>query len=68
MAVDLPGYAEEDVQMELNDGCLTIQAVRGHSNDEGQQQPATSMHRDLLRRGFYERCREEGDISRKVRG
>ena len=25
---------QEDVQMELNDGYLTIQAVRSHSNDE----------------------------------
>ena len=32
--VDLPGCKKEDVQMELNDGYLTIQAVRNHSNDE----------------------------------
>ena len=30
----LPGCKKEDVQMELNDGYLTIQAVRSHSNDE----------------------------------
>ena len=34
VAVDLPGCKKEDVQMELNDGYLTIQAVRSHSNDE----------------------------------
>ena len=34
VAVDLPGCKKEDVQMELNDGYLTIQAVRNHSNDE----------------------------------
>ena len=34
IAVDLPGCKKEDVQMELSDGCLTIQAVRSHSNDE----------------------------------
>ena len=28
------GCKKEDVQMELNDGYLTIQAVRNHSNDE----------------------------------
>ena len=28
VAVDLPGCKKEDVQMELNDGYLTIQAVR----------------------------------------
>ena len=31
VAVDLPGCKKEDVQMELNDGYLTIQAVRSHS-------------------------------------
>ena len=34
VAVDLPGCKKEDVQMELSDGYLTIQAVRNHSNDE----------------------------------
>jgi len=34
VAVDLPGCKKEDVQMELNDGYLTIQAVRTHSSDE----------------------------------
>ncbi len=34
VAVDLPGCKKEDVQMELDDGYLTIQAVRSHSNDE----------------------------------
>ena len=34
VAVDLPGCKKDDVQMELNDGYLTIQAVRSHSNDE----------------------------------
>lgn len=34
VAVDLPGCKKEDVQMELKDGYLTIQAVRNHSNDE----------------------------------
>ena len=30
----ISGCKKEDVQMELNDGYLTIQAVRSHSNDE----------------------------------
>ena len=34
VAVDLPGCKKEDVQMDLSDGYLTIQAVRSHSNDE----------------------------------
>ncbi len=32
--VDLPGCKKEDVQMDMSDGYLTIQAVRSHSNDE----------------------------------
>ena len=38
VAVDLPGCKKEDVQMELNDGYLTIPAVRSHSNDEKDQE------------------------------
>ena len=38
VAVDLPGCKKEDVQMELNDGYLTIQAVRSHSNDEKDEE------------------------------
>ena len=34
VAVDLPGCKKEDVKMELENGYLTIQAVRNHSNDQ----------------------------------
>ena len=34
MKTDVKQTKKEDVQMELNDGYLTIQAVRSHSNDE----------------------------------
>ena len=35
--VDLPGCKKEDVQMQLQDGYLTIQAVRSHTtNDDGK--------------------------------
>ena len=36
MDVDLPGCKKEDVQMQLQDGYLTIQAVRSHTNDESR--------------------------------
>ena len=36
MDVDLPGCKKEDVQMQLQDGYLTIQAVRSHNNDESR--------------------------------
>ena len=38
VAVDLPGCKKEDVQMELNNGYLTIQAVRSHSNGEKDEE------------------------------
>ena len=34
VAVDLPGCKKEDVKMQLEDGYLTIQAVRSHTNNE----------------------------------
>ncbi len=37
VAVDLPGCKKEDVKMELENGYLTIQAVRSHSNDQTDQ-------------------------------
>ena len=71
VAVDLPGCKKEDVQMDLNDGYLTIQAVRSHSNDEKDQEGPLSAARDLLRhlrtQFLRGRC-EEGRHPRKVRG
>ena len=32
--VDLPGFTKDEVNVELKNGYLTIQAVRSHSNDE----------------------------------
>ena len=37
VAVDLPGCKKEDVRMELDNGYLTIQAVRSHTNSESGQ-------------------------------
>ena len=72
VAVDLPGCKKEDVQMELNDGYLTIQAVRSHSNDEKDQRGPLPAPRDLLRHLCPQllcgRRREEGGHPRKVRG
>ncbi len=51
MAVDLPGCKKEDVKMQLEDGYLTIQAVRSHSNDEKD-----SKGRYLRRESFSGSC------------
>ena len=62
VAVDLPGCKKEDVQMELNDGYLTIQAVRSHSNDEKDKKG-----RYLRRESFSGTCARrfyEGDVKK----
>ena len=55
VAVDLPGCKKEDVQMDLNDGYLTIQAVRSHSNDEKDKE------------GRYLRRSEERRVGKECR-
>ena len=55
-------YDEEDVQMELNDGYLTIQAVRSHSNDEKDKKG-----RYLRRESFSGTCARSfyvGDVKK----
>ena len=63
VAVDLPGCKKEDVQMELNDGYLTIQAVRSHSNDEKDKKG-----RYLRRESFSGTCARSfyvGDVKKE---
>ena len=63
MAVDLPGCKKEDVQMDLNDGYLTIQAVRSHSNDEKDEKG-----RYLRRESFSGTCARSfyvGDVKKE---
>ena len=63
VAVDLPGCKKEDVQMELDDGYLTIQAVRSHSNDEKDKKG-----RYLRRESFSGTCARSfyvGDVKKE---
>ena len=63
VAVDLPGCKKEDVQMDLNDGYLTIQAVRSHSNDEKDKNG-----RYLRRESFSGTCARSfyvGDVKKE---
>ena len=56
VAVDLPGCKKEDVQMDLNDGYLTIQAVRSHSNDEKDKKGKLirqERYSGSMQRSFY---------------
>lgn len=34
VAIDLPGFKKDEIQMELNDGVLTISAAKGLNKDE----------------------------------
>ena len=63
VAVDLPGCKKEDVQMELNDGYLAIQAVRSHSSDEKDKKG-----RYLRRESFSGTCARSfyvGDVKKE---
>ena len=63
VAVDLPGCKKEDVQMDLDDGYLTIQAVRSHSNDEKDKKG-----RYLRRESFSGTCARSfyvGDVKKE---
>ena len=63
VAVDLPGCKKEDVQMELDDGYLTIQAVRSHSSDEKDKKG-----RYLRRESFSGTCARSfyvGDVKKE---
>ena len=35
--IDLPGFKKDEVQVDLKDGYLTIQAAKGVDKDEGEQ-------------------------------
>jgi HSP20 family protein len=50
----VPGYAPEDIKVEVEDGVLTIRA--GHSEEEEQEQD-----------GWYLRERYSGTMERKLR-
>ena len=68
VAVDLPGCKKEDVQMDLNDGYLTIQAVRSHSNDEKDKKGRYLRHESFsgtCARSFYVGDVKKEDIHAK---
>ena len=62
VAVDLPGCKKEDVQMELNNGYLTIQAVRSQNRDEKDDEG-----RYLRRECFTGRCARSFYVGENLR-
>ena len=66
--VDLPGCKKEDVQMDLNDGYLTIQAVRSHSSDEKDKKGRYVRHETFsgtCARSFYVGDVQPGEVKGK---
>ncbi len=62
VAVELPGCKKEDVQMELQDGYLTIQAVCRQNNDQNDENG-----RYLRRERFVGTCARSFYVGTEVR-
>lgn len=56
LEIDLPGFKKEDINVELNDGYLTISAQKAHeNNDEDKQGNLIRQERysGMMSRSFY---------------
>ena len=67
--IDLPGFKKEDISLKLENGCLTVSAVKGVEKDETNKQGKLirqARYSGTLQRSFYvgEQLTEE-DISAK---
>ena len=55
VVIDLPGFKKEDIQVELNDGYLTISASKGHDEEEKKDGKIIRQERysGAMQRSFY---------------
>ena len=57
VAVDLPGFKKDEIQLELNDGYLTISAEKGLDKDEQEKESGRYIRREryagACSRSFY---------------
>ena len=55
VVIDLPGFKKEDIQVELNDGYLTISAAKGHDEEEKKHGKIIRQERysGMMSRSFY---------------
>ena len=57
VAVDLPGFKKDEIQLELNDGYLTISAEKGLDKDEQEKESGHYIRREryagACSRSFY---------------
>lgn len=56
MLVDLPGFRKEDIQIEMNNGYLTINAQKGFDKEENGEDGSVirqERYADALSRSFY---------------
>ncbi|MBO4919436.1 MAG: Hsp20/alpha crystallin family protein [Erysipelotrichaceae bacterium] len=54
--IDLPGFKKEDINVELNDGYLTISASKNHENDEKSRAGKIirqERYSGMMSRSFY---------------
>ena len=66
--VDLPGFTKDEVNVELKNGYLTIQAVRSHSSDEKDKKGRYVRHETFsgtCARSFYVGDVKKEDIHAK---
>ena len=61
IAIDLPGYKKEDVQAELKDGYLTINASTSSTSDEKDQNG-----RYIRRERFYGNCSRSFYVGKQI--
>lgn len=54
--IDLPGFRKEDINVELNDGYLTISASKGHDQEEKNKEGKIirqERYSGMMSRSFY---------------
>lgn len=57
LEIDLPGFKKEEIQVSLEDGCLTISAAKGVDQDEQEKETGKYIRREryagACERSFY---------------
>ena len=70
LEVDLPGFDKKDINMQLDNGYLSITARREHKSEEGQDKKGNFIRRERsfgqFSRSFYVGDIQEEDIDAKL--
>ena len=57
MLIDLPGFAKEDVKVELNDGYLTVSAEKGFDKDESDSEKDAKKGKYIRKERYSGSCK-----------